>query len=133
MTKQNSRADVPEAAGSAQPVSGGLAEQAARMAGREIDEAERELKSDLAQAKVMVTGLSAAALLALFGLNLVTFAVADALSLRMPRWAAKLGLGAGAISVGAALGLYGWRRRVRDPLWQTRAALRSRLMLVLGG
>jgi hypothetical protein len=80
----------------------------------------------------MVTGLSAAALLAVMGLNLVTFAAADALAVRMPRWAAKLGLGLGALSAAGLLGAYGWRRRVREPLWQTRSILRSRLMLVLG-
>lgn len=118
--------------GSEPSVPGSIAEQAVRVAAREVGEAEREMKSDVDQAKVMVTGLSMGALLGLFGLNLLTFAAADALSARMPRWAAKLGLGLAALAGAAGFGLYGWRRRLRDPLWQTRATLRSRLALVLG-
>lgn len=109
-----------------------LGESAAELAARQAEAARGELKADLKRAQGMAVGLSAAGVLALEGVNLLLFASADLLARYMPRWAARALVGLTVLGAGGGAAAYGWRRRVREPLWQTRASLKSKLQFILG-
>ena len=89
--------------------------------------ARAELKADL-QAQVSVAKqLVAAALLALFAINLLLVALVLALSRVMPGWLAALALGVLLLAVAGAIGLTAWRRRARAPLAVTRRKVKEDL------
>jgi hypothetical protein len=104
---------------------------ATEVAGRELERAGDELRSD-AQVTLRASVAAGAAVTAgLLGLHLVTLALVDALSRRRPRWAAFSLVGTGLLGAGALAGRYGWRHRPEAPLAQTRASFRYLLRLVL--
>jgi hypothetical protein len=75
----------------------------------------------------MVKLFGAAALLALFALNLVLLALVLALAawLPLPGWAVALGLGTLLLALAAVLGGVGWSRRVQAPLDLTRKTVKE--------
>jgi uncharacterized membrane protein YqjE len=97
------------------------------LVGREVDLAKAELREDLRAQLTMVKALAVAAVAAVAGLSVLLVAVALALSQVMPAWLAALLVGVAVLALAAAVGLYGWSRRVRSPLDATRRTLREDL------
>jgi uncharacterized membrane protein YqjE len=94
---------------------------------KEVELARAELAEDVHAALGMVKLFGAAALLALFALNLVLLALVLALAawLPLPGWTVALGLGTLLLALAAVLGGVGWSRRVQAPLDLTRKTVKE--------
>ena len=94
---------------------------------KEIALARAELRGDLLAYLLMAKQLIAAALLALFGVNLLLVAVVFALARVMPGWLAALALAVPLLAVAGAIGLTAWRGRAGAPLVETRKKVKEDL------
>jgi uncharacterized membrane protein YqjE len=94
---------------------------------KEVELARAELDEDVHSALGMVKLFGAAALLALFAVNLLLVAAALALAVWLPAWAAALVLGGLFMIAAAVLGAMAWRRRVQAPLDLTRKTVKEDL------
>jgi uncharacterized membrane protein YqjE len=93
------------------------------LAMKEIELAKIEVRKDLKEELVTVKGLGAAALCALFGINMLFVCAALALGTVMAEWLAALLVGVVLLAAGAIAGLFGWSKRVKAPLKHTRKTL----------
>jgi uncharacterized membrane protein YqjE len=102
-----------------------VARKASALAKKEVELAKTELKTDLRSEVKMASGLGAAGLCAIWGVELLLVAVVLALmeSGLLPGWAAALIVAVLVFAVGAGIGLWGWSRRVKKPLDTTRRSL----------
>jgi membrane protein len=73
----------------------------------------------------MVTLLGAAAVVAVFSVNMLLVAAVFALTAWMPGWLAALGVAAVLLAIGGVLALVGWQRRVSVPLAVTRKTVKE--------
>lgn len=105
------------------------ARKASQLAKKEVELARAELRADVRSEIKMASGLGVAAVCALLGLELLLVAIVLALMEAgvLPGWAAALVVAGVVISAGAGAGLWGWARRVRNPLEATRRSLREDL------
>lgn len=94
---------------------------------KEVELARAELDEDVHSALGMVKLFGAAALLALFAVNLLLVAAALALAVWLPAWAAALVLGGLFMIAAAVLGAMAWSRRVQAPLDLTRKTVKEDL------
>ena len=99
--------------------------KASLLARKEIELAKAELRADLSAQLGMVKAVAAAAIVALFGLNLLLVAGVLALGTTIAAWLAALLVGGVLLVVAAILGYLGWRRLVTNPLALTRQTLKE--------
>jgi hypothetical protein len=104
---------------------------ATEVAGRELERAGEELRSDVRATLRFSVATGTAATAGLLGLHLVTLAVVEAMSRRRPRWSAYGIVGGGLLGAGAIAAGYGWRNRPDAPLAGTRASFRQLLQIVI--
>jgi hypothetical protein len=104
-----------------------LARKASLLARKEAELAKAELKADLRAQIKMASGLGVAGLCGVLTIQLLLVAIVLALmeAQVLPGWAAALVVAAVVLAVGTAVGLWGWARRVRQPLDTTRRSLRE--------
>ena len=100
-----------------------VASSATDLAKKEIELAKAEMRQDFKKELGMAKGLGVSAVCALCTLNLLLMAVVFALSHVMPEWASALVVAAGVLAVGTVAGLVGWKKRVAQPMEQTRRTL----------
>lgn len=102
-----------------------LARKASALAKKEVELAKAELKTDLRNEVKMASGLGAAGLFAIWGVELLLVAIVLALMEGgvLPGWAAALLVAVVVFAIGAGVGLWGWSRRVKKPLDTTRRSL----------
>ncbi|MGC3997526.1 MAG: phage holin family protein [Anaeromyxobacter sp.] len=102
-----------------------LAKKASALARKEVELAKAELRHDLRAEVKMASGLGVAGLCAILTLQLMLTALVLALMEAgvLPGWAAALIVGAVVLAIGTGVGLWGWARRVRQPLGTTRDSL----------
>ncbi|HET8540195.1 MAG TPA: phage holin family protein [Anaeromyxobacter sp.] len=102
-----------------------VARKASALARKEIELAKAELRTDLGSEVKMASGLGAAALCGIWGVELLLVAIVLGLMEAgvLPGWAAALVVAAAIFAIGAGVGLWGWSRRVRKPLDTTRRSL----------
>lgn len=93
------------------------------LARKEVELAKAELKKDLRAEAAVAKGLGVAGVCALVTVNLLAVAVALFLSRWMPAWGAAVVVAAVVMAIGAIVGWLGWRRRVTNPLQETRRTL----------
>lgn len=103
--------------------------QASLLVHKEIDLAKVEFRESLKNEALMAGGLIAAALLAMFALNLLLMAAVFALALIMPAWAAALVLAGAFLVAGVIVGLVFWSRRVKSPMVRTRETIKDDLTI----
>lgn len=96
-----------------------------RLARKEMELAKTELQQNLRSEVAMAKGLGIAGVCALTTLNLLLVALAMFLGRWIPEWGAALLVAAGVLLVGTLAGLWGWSRRVKEPLATTRRTLRE--------
>lgn len=96
-----------------------------RLARKEVELAKTELQENLRSEVAMAKGLGIAGVCALTTLNLLCVALALFLARWIPGWGAALIVAAGVMLVGSLAGLWGWSRRVKEPLAATRRTLRE--------
>lgn len=105
---------------------GETARKASELARKEVELAKAEIRADLRREAKMAGGLGAAGLCAIWGVSLLLVAIVLALAAAgMPGWAAALVVAVAVFAVGAIVGLWGWSRRVREPLDATRRSLKE--------
>jgi multisubunit Na+/H+ antiporter MnhG subunit len=104
-----------------------VARKASALARKEVELAKAELRTDLRNQVKMAGGLGAAGLCAIWGVELLLVAVVLGLMEGgvLPGWAAALVVAAVVFAIGAAVGLWGWSRRVRKPLDTTRRSVQD--------
>jgi hypothetical protein len=104
-----------------------LAAKAKVLVRKEIELAKTEVRSDLRREVKMASGLGVAGLCGIVTLVLLLVAVAFALMEAgvLPGWLASLILAAVVLAVGTAAGLWGWAKRVRQPLGTTRRSIQE--------
>lgn len=104
-----------------------VARTARELARMEVELAKAELRADLHTELRLAGGLGVAALCAIFTAQLLLTAAVLALMEAgiLPGWAAALVVAALVLVIGAAAGLWGWARRVREPLATTRRSLQE--------
>ncbi len=102
-----------------------LANKTSLLARKEVALARSEVREDLRSGARMASGLGVAGMCALLALQCLllalVLALADAGVVR--GWLAALLVAAAVLVVGAAAGLVGWSKRVREPLDATRRSL----------
>jgi hypothetical protein len=106
---------------------GEITSKAYLLARREVDLAKAEIREDLRSQLTMVKAMAAAAVAGIAGLSVLLMAAVLGLALVIPGWLAALLVGGGVLALAAALALYGWSRRLRNPLDATRRTLREDL------
>lgn len=106
---------------------GETARKASLLVKKEIELAKTELRADLRSEIEMASGLGAAGICALLGVELLLVAVVLALMEAglLPGWAAALVVAAVVLAIGAGAGLWGWGRRVKKPLETTRHSVKE--------
>lgn len=94
---------------------------------KELELAKAELRADVRSEIKMASGLGAAGVCALVGLEMLLVALALGLMEGgvLPGWAAALVIAAAVLIIGAVAGLWGWAKRVRQPLETTRRSLKE--------
>jgi uncharacterized membrane protein YqjE len=94
---------------------------------KELELAKAELRADVRSEIKMASGLGAAGVCALIGLEMLLVALALGLmeSGVLPGWAAALVIAGAVLVIGAAAGLWGWAKRVRRPLETSRQSLKE--------
>jgi uncharacterized membrane protein YqjE len=104
-----------------------LARKASLLARKEVELAKAELKADVRAEVRMASGLGIAGLCGVFTIQLLLVAIVLALMQAqvLPGWAAALVVAAVVLAIGTGVGLWGWARRVRQPLDTTRRSLRE--------
>jgi hypothetical protein len=95
------------------------------LAQKELALAREELKEDVRSQLEMAKWLAGAGVAAVIGVTLLLVAVALAITPAARPWLGPLLVGAGVLAVAAALGLYGWRQRIRSPMALTRQSLKE--------
>jgi uncharacterized membrane protein YqjE len=106
---------------------GELARTASQMARKEIELAKEEVRADIRAEIKMASGLGVAGVCALVTLTLLLVAIAFALmeSGALSGWLATLILAAVVLAIGTVAGLWGWAKRVRQPLATTRHSMKE--------
>jgi uncharacterized membrane protein YqjE len=106
---------------------GELARKASQLARKEVELAKEELRADLRAEIKMASGLGVAGVCAIVALTipLVTIAFALMESGRMAGWLAALIVAAVVLAIGTVVGLWGWAKRVRQPLATTRHSMKE--------
>lgn len=104
-----------------------LVQKGSQLARKEVELAKVEAKEDLRTELRMAKGLGVAGVCALLTLQMLLVTVAFALMEGdvLPGWAASLLIAAVVLAVGTVAGLWGWKKRVRKPMEETRASVRS--------
>lgn len=104
-----------------------VARKASELARKEIELAKAEAKADLRSGIKMASGLGVAGVCALVTLQLLLVALVLALMEGevMPGWAAALLVAAVVLAIGTIAGLWGWAKRVRNPLDTTRRSVKE--------
>ncbi len=104
-----------------------LARKGSQLVRKEVELAKVEAKADVRTELRMVKGLGIAGVCALLTLQMLLVTIAFALMEAevMPGWAASLLVAAVVLAVGTVAGLWGWRKRVRTPLDETRTSVRT--------
>jgi hypothetical protein len=104
-----------------------LAQKASVLARKEVELAKTEIRADLRAEIKMASGLGVAGLCGILTLQLLLTAVVLALMAAevLPGWAAALVVAAVILAIGTGVGLWGWARRVRQPLDTTRRSLQE--------
>jgi hypothetical protein len=102
-----------------------VARKASALAKKEVELAKAEVRADLRSEVKMASGLGAAGLCAIWGVELLLVAIVLAVMQAgvLPGWAAALILAAIVFAIGAGVGLWGWSRRVTKPLDTTRRSV----------
>jgi hypothetical protein len=95
------------------------------LAQKEIALARAELLEDVRAELAMVKWLAGAGALALMGVTVLLVALVLAVAPAGRQWIAALLVGGGVLAIAAALGLYGWQRRVQSPMDLTRKSLKD--------
>ena len=104
---------------------GRIVELGAQLVAKEVELARAEIKADIGAELDMVKLLLAAAVAAMFGINMLLVAAVFALAVWLPGWLAALGLAGLLLAAAAVVGLIGWNRRVRSPLAVTRKTVKE--------
>jgi uncharacterized membrane protein YbhN (UPF0104 family) len=104
---------------------GRIVELGSQLVTKEVQLVRAEIKADIGAELDMVKLLLAAAVAAVFGINLLLVAAVFALALWLPGWLAALGLAGLLLVTAAVVGLVGWNRRVRTPLAVTRKTVKE--------
>ena len=109
-----------------------VASKASALARKEVELAKAELRTDLRAEVKMASGLGAAGVCAIWGVELLLVAIVLGLMEGgvLPGWAAALVVAAVVLAIGAGVGLWGWSRRVRKPLDTTRRSLEENVRWV---
>lgn len=94
-----------------------------QLARKEVELAKVEIKQDLKKEAALAKGLGVAGVCALVTLNLLAVALALFLARWMPAWGAAVVVAAVVMLVGTIAGVIGWKRRVKEPLKETRRTL----------
>jgi uncharacterized membrane protein YqjE len=104
-----------------------VARKASELARKEFELAKAEAKADLRSGIKMASGLGVAGVCALVTLQLLLVALVLALMEGevMPGWAAALLVAAVVLAIGTVAGLWGWAKRVRNPLDTTRRSVKE--------
>ena len=90
---------------------------------KEIELARAEIKSDFESELTMWKALGVAGVLAVTTLNLLLVGAVFGLTRYLEGWQAALLVAAATLLVAVAVGVFGWKRRVRRPLERTRRTL----------
>lgn len=104
---------------------GEIRDQVTLLVRKQLELAKTELRTDIRAEAVMAGGLGAAALFGLLTLAMLFVTAAFALALVMPAWAAGLIVSGFLLVLTGAAALFGWSRRVRNPLRRTRETLKE--------
>jgi membrane-bound ClpP family serine protease len=102
-----------------------LVKQSAELAKKEVALARAEATADVKRELAAAKWLAIAAVGALSGVTILLVAVAFALAVVMPGWAAALVVGGSVLAIAAIIGLSGWAKRVRSPLSRTQETLKE--------
>lgn len=94
-----------------------------QLARKEVELAKVEIKQDLKKEAALAKGLGVAGVCALVTLNLLAVALALFLARFLPAWGAAVVVAAAVMLVGTIAGVIGWKRRVTEPLKETRRTL----------
>ena len=97
--------------------------KSALLARKEIELARTEIKMDFESVLTMGKALGLAGVLAVTTLNLLLVGAVFGLAPYMEGWLAALLLAGATLLVAVAVGVFGWKRRVRRPLERTRRTL----------
>ncbi len=106
---------------------GEITSKAYLLARKEVDLAKAELKEDLRSQLTMIKALAVALVAGIAGVSVLLVAAVLALAQVIPGWLAALLVGGAVLAIAVAAGLYGWSRRLRNPLDATRRTLREDL------
>jgi uncharacterized membrane protein YqjE len=106
---------------------GEITSKAYLLARKEVELAKAELREDLRSQLTMIKFMAVALVAGIAGLSVLLVAAVLALAQVIPGWLAALLVGAAVLALAAAAGLYGWSRRLRNPLDATRRTLREDL------
>jgi uncharacterized membrane protein YqjE len=104
---------------------GDVARKASLLARKEVELAKAELRDDLRREVRLLGGFGVAGICAFLAAELLLAAIVLAIALALPGWAAALITAAGVVAIGAVVGLWGWARRVREPLHTSRRSLKE--------
>jgi uncharacterized membrane protein YqjE len=104
-----------------------LAKKGSQLVRKEVELAKAEAREDLRSELRMAKGLGVAGVCALLTVQMLLVAIAFALMEAdvVPGWAASLIVAVVVLAVGTAAGLWGWAKRVRNPLDATRSTVRD--------
>ncbi|HYG69596.1 MAG TPA: phage holin family protein [Anaeromyxobacteraceae bacterium] len=104
-----------------------LAGKASLLARKEVELAKEELRADVRAEIKMASGLGVAGVCAIITLTLLLVAIAFAFmeSGALPGWLATLIVAAVVLAIGTVAGLWGWAKRVRQPLATTRESMKE--------
>lgn len=104
-----------------------LARKASQLARKEIELAKAEMRADLRKEIKMASGLGVAGVCGLVTLTLLLVAIPFAFleAGAAPGWLITLVVAAVVLAIGTAVGLWGWAKRVRQPLASTRASMKE--------
>jgi uncharacterized membrane protein YbhN (UPF0104 family) len=106
---------------------GRIVEVGSLLVTKEVELARAEIKAEIGAELDMVKLLIAAAVAALFGINMLLIAAVFALALWLPPWLAAVGFAGLMLAAAVVVGLIGWSRRVRSPLAVTRKTVKEDL------
>lgn len=108
---------------------GELARKASQLARKEVELAKEELRADVRAEIRMASGLGVAGVCAIVALTILLVTIAFALmeSGTMAGWLAALIVAAVVLAIGTVAGLWGWAKRVQQPLTETRRSMKENL------
>jgi uncharacterized membrane protein YqjE len=102
-----------------------VADDSRKLVRGELDLARAELRSDLRAEIKLAAGFGISGLLAFTALGLLFLALVAGLATGMPVWAAALVAAAVALVIAALAAAWGWAKRTRAPLGQTRDSVKE--------